>query len=110
MAEIVLWEARRGSRTLTWTHAHYSNYSSWLSSNGARPAAVARTPKAEGKGSDGLRRIAKFGSEAILPRFFELGILIKGVDGGLELVGGLLLVFLSPARSTAWSPSLCKGN
>jgi uncharacterized membrane protein len=33
----------------------------------------------------------------ILHRFFELGILIKGVDGGLELVGGLLLVFLSPA-------------
>jgi uncharacterized membrane protein len=32
-----------------------------------------------------------------LHRFFELGILIKGVDGGLELVGGLLLVFLSPA-------------
>ncbi len=32
----------------------------------------------------------------ILHRFFELGILIKGVDGGLELVGGLLLVLLSP--------------
>jgi uncharacterized membrane protein len=30
-------------------------------------------------------------------RFFELGILIKGIDGGLELVGGLLLIFLSPA-------------
>ena len=33
----------------------------------------------------------------ILHRFFELGIIIKGVDGGLELVGGLLLVFLPPA-------------
>ena len=32
-----------------------------------------------------------------LHRFFELGILFKGIDGGLELVGGLLLVFLSPA-------------
>lgn len=32
----------------------------------------------------------------ILHRFFELGILIKGIDGGLELLGGLLLVFLSP--------------
>jgi uncharacterized membrane protein len=32
----------------------------------------------------------------ILHRFFELGIIIKGVDGGLELVVGLLLVFLSP--------------
>ena len=35
-------------------------------------------------------------ASSILHRFFELGILIKGVDGGLELVGGLLLVFLSP--------------
>jgi hypothetical protein len=33
----------------------------------------------------------------ILHRFFELGIIVKGVDGGLELVGGLLLVFLPPA-------------
>jgi uncharacterized membrane protein len=32
----------------------------------------------------------------ILHRFFELGIVIKGVDGTLELVCGLLLVFLSP--------------
>lgn len=32
-----------------------------------------------------------------LHRFFELGIIIKGVDGALELVGGLLLIFLSPA-------------
>jgi uncharacterized membrane protein len=33
----------------------------------------------------------------ILHRFFELGIIVKGVDGGLELVGGLLLLFLPPA-------------
>jgi uncharacterized membrane protein len=32
----------------------------------------------------------------IVHRFFELGILIKGIDGGVELVAGLLLVFLSP--------------
>ena len=32
-----------------------------------------------------------------LHRFFELGILIKGIDGGLELIGGLLLLFLTPA-------------
>jgi uncharacterized membrane protein len=31
-----------------------------------------------------------------LHRFFELSILIKGIGGGLELVVGLLLVFLSP--------------
>jgi uncharacterized membrane protein len=33
----------------------------------------------------------------ILHRFFELGIIFKAIDGGLELVGGLLLIFLSPA-------------
>jgi uncharacterized membrane protein len=33
----------------------------------------------------------------ILHRFFEVGIIIKGVDGGLELIGGLLLVSLPPA-------------
>jgi uncharacterized membrane protein len=31
-----------------------------------------------------------------LHRLFELGILIKGIDGSLELIGGLLLLFLSP--------------
>ena len=35
------------------------------------------------------------GAGRLLHRFFELGILIKGVDGGLELIGGLLLIFLS---------------
>jgi uncharacterized membrane protein len=33
----------------------------------------------------------------IFHRFFELGIIIKGIDGGLELFSGLLLVFLPPA-------------
>lgn len=32
-----------------------------------------------------------------LHRFFELGLLMKGIDGGLELFGGLLLLFLAPA-------------
>jgi uncharacterized membrane protein len=36
------------------------------------------------------------GAGRLLHQFFELGILIKGIDGGLELVGGLLLIFLSP--------------
>ena len=33
-----------------------------------------------------------------LHRFFELGLLIKGIDGALELFCGLSLLFLSPAR------------
>lgn len=31
-----------------------------------------------------------------LHRFFEVGILIKGIDGGLELVGDFLLLVLTP--------------
>ena len=45
-------------------------------------------------GQDGSRKLE---ARRIVHRFFELGILVKGVDGGLELVGGLLLVFLPPA-------------
>jgi hypothetical protein len=33
----------------------------------------------------------------LLHRIFELGVLAKGIDGGLELIGGLLLLVLSPA-------------
>jgi uncharacterized membrane protein len=32
-----------------------------------------------------------------LHRFYELGILIKGIDGALQLVSGFLLLYLSPA-------------
>jgi uncharacterized membrane protein len=32
-----------------------------------------------------------------LHRFFEVGVVAKGIDGALELIGGLLLLFLSPA-------------
>ena len=34
------------------------------------------------------------GAGRIVHRFFELGILIKGIDGAFELVGGLLLLLL----------------
>ncbi len=33
----------------------------------------------------------------LLHRLFELGVLAKGVDGALELIGGFLLLFLSAA-------------
>lgn len=33
----------------------------------------------------------------LVHRIFELGVIAKGVDGALELVGGLLLLFLAPA-------------
>jgi len=34
----------------------------------------------------------------IVHRSFELGILLKGIDGILEIIGGVLLIFLNPAR------------
>jgi len=34
----------------------------------------------------------------IIHKSFEIGILIKGIDGFFEIIGGILLVFLNPAR------------
>jgi len=34
----------------------------------------------------------------IIHKSFEIGILLKGIDGVLEIVGGFLLIFLNPAR------------
>lgn len=33
----------------------------------------------------------------MIHRLFQLGVVAKGIDGALELIGGLLLLFLSPA-------------
>jgi uncharacterized membrane protein len=37
-------------------------------------------------------------SKDIIHISFELGLLIKGIDGLLEILGGFLLLFLSPGR------------
>ena len=34
----------------------------------------------------------------IIHKSFEVGILLKGIDGILEVIGGILLVFLNPIR------------
>lgn len=34
---------------------------------------------------------------SLLDKIFEGGIIIKGITGGLEFIGGLLLLFVSPA-------------
>ena len=36
--------------------------------------------------------------KALLHKSFELGILIKGIDGILEILGGIIMIFLSPIR------------
>jgi uncharacterized membrane protein len=34
----------------------------------------------------------------IFHKGFKIGILLKAIDGALEIIGGILLVFLNPAR------------
>lgn len=34
----------------------------------------------------------------VVHKSFEIGILLKGIDGVLEIIGGILLVFLNPVR------------
>jgi len=38
-----------------------------------------------------------FHPQTLLDKTYEIGIIIKGIDGVLELVGGLLILLLSPA-------------
>lgn len=44
--------------------------------------------------------------KTLLDRSFEVGIILKGLDGVLEAIGGLLLVFLSPATINRIAVSL----
>jgi uncharacterized membrane protein len=46
----------------------------------------------------------------LLHRLFELGVVAKGVDGALELIGGLLLLLLSPAAITGTIWFLVQGE
>jgi uncharacterized membrane protein len=41
-------------------------------------------------------RLGSGRTERVLHQSFELGVLLKGIDGAVELAGGLLLLFLSP--------------
>jgi uncharacterized membrane protein len=48
---------------------------------------------------DNLLRITKLiGSNNLLHNSFEIGILIKGIDGVLEVIGGFLLILVYPER------------
>jgi len=37
-------------------------------------------------------------NSSILHKGFEVGILLKAIDGVLEIIGGILLIFLNPSR------------
>lgn len=46
-----------------------------------------------------ISNIRKFSANSnILHKGFEIGILIKTIDGILEIIGGILLIFLNPSR------------
>ena len=45
-----------------------------------------------------------------LDRVFEIGIIGKGLNGAAELIGGLLLLFLTPGRIHHLVASLTQGE
>jgi uncharacterized membrane protein len=45
--------------------------------------------------------LARFEKLPLLDRVFDVSITLKGLDGVLELIGGLLLFFLTPVRLNA---------
>jgi len=45
-------------------------------------------------------------SDAALDRAFKISISLKGLDGVLEIIGGLVLLFVAPATLQAWTRSL----
>ncbi|MDP5225878.1 MULTISPECIES: DUF2127 domain-containing protein [Arthrobacter] len=38
----------------------------------------------------------------LLDRFFQIGVILKGLDGVLELVGGVAMLFIKPAQIIEW--------
>jgi uncharacterized membrane protein len=46
------------------------------------------------------------GGEKALDRTFRISIALKGLDGLLEVIGGIVLLFVSPARLQTWAKSL----
>ncbi|HEY6736406.1 MAG TPA: DUF2127 domain-containing protein [Candidatus Saccharimonadia bacterium] len=51
-----------------------------------------------------------FKPKNILDRFFEAGIIIKGVNGAAELIGGTLLLVVSPATLNNLVVSVTQGE
>jgi uncharacterized membrane protein len=44
--------------------------------------------------------------ESGLDRTFRISIMLKGLDGVLEVIGGIVLLFVSPARLQSWAKTL----
>jgi uncharacterized membrane protein len=45
-------------------------------------------------------------STSALDRTFRISISLKGIDGALEIIGGVLLLFVAPATLQSWARSL----
>ena len=45
-------------------------------------------------------------SSSVLDRTFKISIGLKGIDGVLEIVGGIVLLFVAPATLQQWARSL----
>ena len=44
--------------------------------------------------------------ESGLDRTFRISISLKGLDGALEIIGGLILLFVAPATLQSWARAL----
>jgi uncharacterized membrane protein len=45
-------------------------------------------------------------NESALDRTFRISVALKGVDGVLEVIGGIVLLFVSPVTLQAWARTL----
>jgi uncharacterized membrane protein len=45
--------------------------------------------------------------QSLLDRYFRIGVILKAIDGGLEIAGGLLLVIVPIAKVKGLVASLC---
>jgi uncharacterized membrane protein len=54
--------------------------------------------------------MAWFHPKSLLDKTYEIGIIVKGIDGFFELLAGLLLVAVPPRFITGFARSLTKGE
>lgn len=54
--------------------------------------------------------MSRFKPHGLLDRTFEVGIILKGLNGALEIVGGVLLLIVSPATINKMVAALTEGE
>src|SRR5258708_7588782 len=48
--------------------------------------------------------------KSLVHKTFELGILLKGINGALEIIGGVLLIVVNPQTINSWVIQLTQGE